>query len=238
MRWTAVHFHFLCIQPAGNWVVQLALSSGSCCTGKVAEHNWFLKTVTVIFFPWGWLFYTLVSWEGLPPPGWYCMHRQHLASFPGLSCFCSSVLQLFLGSGRVRKTRKAWEHLSWMTSCGHEVDVGGRGPHSNHILDFIIECSNDRNDLRCTQDRQYLISTVRNSLYGLLRKNLQLHRWYSTISSMVVGHRPPTSTSCPPNVIDVTRVPRPSPFIALFRFMQTEEQKTGEAWEWDKATSL
>ena len=28
----------------------------------------------------------------------------------------------------------------------------------------------------------------------------------------VVGHRPPTSTSHPPDVIHVTSVPRPSPF--------------------------
>ena len=47
---------------------------------------------------------------------------------------------------------------------------------------------------------------------------------------------PPTSTSCPPDVIHVIGVPRPSPFFVLFRFhvlywTQTKEQKTGEARE-------
>ena len=34
-----------------------------------------------------------------------------------------------------------------MTSGGNEADVGG-GPHSNKVLEFIIECSTDRQDLR------------------------------------------------------------------------------------------
>ena len=57
-----------------------------------------------------------------------------------------------------------------MTSGGREVDQvdeGGRGPHSNNVLDFITEHSNDSQDPRRSQDRQYLTSPVRNSLYGL-----------------------------------------------------------------------
>ena len=33
-----------------------------------------------------------------------------------------------------------------MTSGGREVDVGGRGPRSNNVLDFILERSNDSQD--------------------------------------------------------------------------------------------
>ena len=47
-----------------------------------------------------------------------------------------------------QKTAKAWEHLSCYASDGHEVDEGGRGPHSSDILDFIIEFSVARQDPR------------------------------------------------------------------------------------------
>ena len=129
------------------------------------------------------------------------------------------------GSGRAWKTGKAWEHLS------HEwrlVDArwtyGGRGPHSNNILDFIIERSNDSQDSWGSQDRQYSTSLVRNLLYRLLH------------TSWLMGNAPPTSTSRPPDVIHVIGVPRPSPFFVLFPFRvlywtKSEEQKKGEAWE-------
>ena len=75
-----------------------------------------------------------------------------------------------------RKMGKAWEHLS------HEwrlVDVkrtqGGRGPHSNNILDFISERSNDSQDPR---HRHHL--------------TLLLTLWFIFIAhGFVVGHRPP-----------------------------------------------
>ena len=41
-----------------------------------------------------------------------------------------------------------------MTSGGREVDVGGKGPHSNNILDFIIERSNNSQDPRHSQERR------------------------------------------------------------------------------------
>ena len=128
-------------------------------------------------------------------------------------------------SGRVRKTGKAWKHLSreW-----HLVDArwsyGGRGPRSNNVLDFIIDHSNDSQDSWGLQDQQYLTSLVRNSLYRLLH------------TSWLMGNAPHTSTSLPPDVIHMIGVPRPSPFFVLFRFrvwywMKTEEQKMGEVWE-------
>ena len=49
------------------------------------------------------------------------------------------------------------------------------------------------------------------------------------------GPLPHTSTSCPPDVIHIIGVPRPSPFFALFRFhvlrKLKNKKKTGEAWE-------
>ena len=94
-----------------------------------------------------------------------------LASFPGLPRF------LFFGFRQYntwkRKSVKNGEGLgtpiTWMMSGGREVDVGGgRGPRSNNVLDFIIECSNDSQDSWGSQDRQYSTSLVRNSLYCLL----------------------------------------------------------------------
>ena len=35
-----------------------------------------------------------------------------------------------------------------MTSAEREVDMGGRDPHSNNALDFVIEHSNDSKDPR------------------------------------------------------------------------------------------
>ena len=68
--------------------------------------------------------------------------------------------------------------ITWMTSGGREVDVGGRGPRSNN-LDFIIERSNDGQESWCSQDWQYLTSPVRNLLYCLLH------------SSWLMGNAPP-----------------------------------------------
>ena len=44
----------------------------------------------------------------------------------------------------------------------------------------------------------------------------------------VVGHRPPTSTSRPPDVIYVRSVPRPSPFFVLvYYFERKPKNKNG-----------
>ena len=51
----------------------------------------------------------------------------------------------------------------------NEHTVGGGGsPHSNNVLDFIIEHSVARQDPRHSQDREYSTWPVRNSLSGLL----------------------------------------------------------------------
>ena len=42
---------------------------------------------------------------------------------------------------------------------------------------------------------------------------------------LLIGYRPPTSTSRPPDVIHMIGVPRPSPFFALFSFMYYTERK-------------
>ena len=138
-----------------------------------------------------------------------------IASFPGLPRF------LFFGfrsdgSGRVRKTGKAWEHLSreWRLVDARWT-YEGRGPRSNNVLDFIIERSNDSQDSWGSQDRQYSTSLVRNSLYHLLH------------TSWLMGNAPHTSTLRPPDVIHVIGVPRSSPFFALFHFHVNKEQKNG-----------
>ena len=51
-----------------------------------------------------------------------------------------------------------------------------------------------------------------------------------------MGNAPPTSTSRPPDIIQVIGVPRPSLFFALFRSVyytkrKPKNKKTGEAWE-------
>ena len=61
-----------------------------------------------------------------------------------------------------RKMEKAWEHLNdvrW-TQGGHR---GRRGPNSNNVLHFIIECSNDSQD-------------ARHSILNFTRKKLAL--WF------------------------------------------------------------
>ena len=52
-----------------------------------------------------------------------------------------------------------WEHLS-REGClvDKKLDIGGRGPHLNNILDFIIECSSDTRDGR-TPDIHKIDST-------------------------------------------------------------------------------
>ena len=59
---------------------------------------------------------------------------------------------------------------------------------------------------------------------------------YYVIHVFECGPSPPTPTSRPPDIIHVIGVLRPSPFFMLFHFRvlystQTEEQKTGEAWD-------
>ena len=117
-----------------------------------------------------------------------------VASFPGLSHF------LFYGFRSVQytepawKTGKAWEHLSreWRL-VDTRWTYGGRGPHSNNTLDFIIERSNDSQDSWGSQDRQYLTSLVRNSPYRLLH------------TSWLMGNAP--------YIIHVIGVSRCSPFF-------------------------
>ena len=61
-------------------------------------------------------------------------------SFPCFPHFCSLAFSTKHGSGRAVKNKEGLGTLiTWMTSDGHKVDVGGRGPHSNNVLYFIIE---------------------------------------------------------------------------------------------------
>ena len=142
-----------------------------------------------------------------------CVHVPCVTSFPGLPRFLFFIFLLFSFvqyNTRKQKSTKNGEGLgipiTWMTSGGCEVDVGGRGSHSNNVLDFIIECSNDSQDSWGSQGRQHSTSLVRNSLY------CSLH------TSWLMGNAPLTSTLRPPDVIHVIDVPRPSPFFTLFRF--------------------
>ena len=61
--------------------------------------------------------------------GWTCMWCSLVPRPPPFFVlrFAFSIIH---GSRRVRKTGKAWEHLyiTWMTSGGHKVDVGGAVP--------------------------------------------------------------------------------------------------------------
>ena len=110
----------------------------------------------------------------------------------------------------------------WMMSGGHNVDVWGRGPRSNNILDFI-ECSNDSQDTWGSQDRQYSTSLVRNLLYHLLH------------TSWLIGNALHTSTSRPPDVTHVigsqafpVLCTLPLPCIVL---KENRRTKKGEAWK-------
>ena len=70
--------------------------------------------------------------------------------FPGLPRFCSLVCVLYntwkLKSGE--RQEGLGTPITYMTSGGCEVDIRGRGPPSNNILDFIIEHSNDSQNPR------------------------------------------------------------------------------------------
>ena len=76
------------------------------------------------------------------------------------------------GAGQVRRGAKSSEEQGRPENTYHVNDIkwmlGGRGPHINNILDFIIGCSVTRQDLRRSQDCEYHIWPVRNSLSGLL----------------------------------------------------------------------
>ena len=81
---------------------------------------------------------------------------------------------------------KAWEHpwCEWRLVDARWTDIGGRGPHSNNVQDFIIECSNNSQDTRHSRNQQYLASPSK-----------KLALWFIT-HEFVVGHLPPTSTKC------------------------------------------
>ena len=92
--------------------------------------------------------------------------------------------------------------VPWMTSGGHEVDVGGGGwcPTTNsftvnHWVSFLL----------VKLSTVYLVN-----IWGPgYRWNA---RWLSLVRYLNVDPSPPTFTSRSPDVIHVTGVPRPSPF--------------------------
>ena len=98
------------------------------------------------------------------------------------------------------KQRSPGNTYDVMTSGEHEVNVGGRSPHSNNVLDFIIEHSNDSQDPRCSRDRQYSILRLEN--HSMV--------YYTWICSWA------------PHVIDVIGVPS---CFSCSSAKQTEKQK-------------
>ena len=93
----------------------------------------------------------------------------HVASFPGLPRFCSLVcVQYNTWSGRMVKNGEGLGTLiTWMMSVGRKLDVGGRGPCLNNILDFIIKRFITMKDPTCSHHREYSAWQVRNLLSGL-----------------------------------------------------------------------
>ena len=117
-----------------------------------------------------------VRWA--PPP--ICPPHVHQMSFTWSQAFptvCCSFISVHYTERKLKiikeKAGKAWQHLSreWRL-----VDLrwayGGRGPHSNYVLAFIIECSNDCQDPRRSWDWRYSTPLVRKLLYGLLQMSL------------------------------------------------------------------
>ena len=99
----------------------------------------------------------------------------------------------------------------------------GEGPHSNNILDFTIEHSNDSQDSWSSQDRQYSASLVRNSLYCLLH------------TSWLMG----MSTSRPPDIIHVISVlPRFSCSSAFMYYTEWKPKNKKRGRPWNKASCL
>ena len=92
-------------------------------------------------------------WNERTAVGLYCGfsgYGYYATLFPGLPHF------LLFGLRSVQcteveereKQRSPGNTFDVMTSSEREVNVVGRSPHSNNILDFIIEHSNDSQDPR------------------------------------------------------------------------------------------
>ena len=111
---------------------------------------------------------------------------------------------------------KAWEHLtqSRMTFGGHKVELGGKDPHSNNILDFIIDCSVARQEPRHSQDHEYSAWRVRNSFSS------SLHNVF------VAGH-----CSLYVHLVSMSQVFHCSLMIPCIMLNANQRAKMGEAWE-------
>ena len=129
----------------------------------------------------------------------------------------TSLLNLFWFTQKQKSAKKQGRlgntyHVNevWWMGDGR---LGGGGPHSNSVLDFIIKCSNDSQDPRRSRDQ--------NAVLDFTGKKLAL--WFIT-HEIVVGHYPPYVHSRPPDIIHVIGVARPSPFFVLFLFYYIERK--------------
>ena len=139
--------------------------------------------------------------------------------------FCPSV---FIQYGtRKWKSAKNGEGLgtpiTWMTSGGQEVDVGGMVP------DYKYGRNKPESEF-LTGQAEYSWSCER--LVSCLMVERSMMKSSTLFHIVECGPYPPMSTLRPPDIIHVIGVPRPSPFFALFGFhvlylMQTEEKKWG-----------
>ena len=145
--------------------------------------------------------------------------NKKVASFPGLSHFCSLVCIWY--KTQKQKSSERWEgpeKLMWMTSGGHQVDVGGGGwcPTTNTNLRVSLFRSSKVLAIVCEHLGYYLVTE------HLMKFSMSFER----------RPLPPTSTLCPPDIIHA--VSASLLYIALpvpCAWMQTEEM--GMAWERD-----
>ena len=153
------------------------------------------------------------------------------------------------------KTGKAWEYSPWNDV---KVDIRGRGPHSSNVLDLIIECSIAKLDPRRSQDGEYSPRAAER-IGGAKGKYKKWGRakWIVWGGS---GGTPPGSfeilhalkcvlgapealfRACTQYIASFPGLPRflffglrsiihGSGRARVLYWTQTEEQKTGEAWE-------
>ena len=149
-------------------------------------------------------------------------------------CVLRFVFSIIHGSGRARKMGKAWFHSS------RENDVRGGINRKN----VYIALSKNRLSGSPNAHETWPVQKIqsKNTVWSSdWQVQSSLTRLQVYAYSKLLGWSPPhyiifVSTSRPPDVTHVMNETRPSPFFALFRFRvlywtQTEEHKTGEAWE-------
>ena len=117
----------------------------------------------------------------------------------------------------LRDGMDSWDRGLQMVSC-HRTHGSPKFPLDSR---WQYWTTLDIQDSWGSQDWQYSTSPVIILLYRLLH------------TSWLMGEAPPTSTSCPPDLIHVIGVPRPSPFshssirFRVLYWTKIEEQKNG-----------